>query len=101
MYVAVRLDPGAGDAAGLAGAAAAAVHALDKALPVFEVAPYDALVDEAIAGPRLNARLMGVFGLVALLLAVGGTYGVVSYATSRRTRRRSACASRSGRTGAT
>ena len=86
MYVALRVDPKAGDAARLAGAATATVHALDKALPVFEVAPDDALVDQALAGPRLNAQLMGLFGLAALLLAVGGTFGIVSYAASRRTR---------------
>jgi ABC-type antimicrobial peptide transport system permease subunit len=34
----------------------------------------------------MNARLIGAFGLAALILAVGGTYGVVSYAMSRRTR---------------
>jgi putative ABC transport system permease protein len=63
-----------------------AVHALDRTLPIFRIEPFDDLVDASIALPRMNARLIGAFGLIALLLAVGGTYGVVAYAMSRRTR---------------
>ena len=59
---------------------------MDKGLPIFKVAPLTEIVDAAIAEPRLNARLIGAFGLIALILAVGGTYGVASYTASRRTR---------------
>ena len=85
MYVAVRAAA-AGSPELLAGAVATQVHAIDPALPIFQIAPFDALVDAAIAEPRLHARLIGAFGLIALILAVGGTYGVVSYAMSRRSR---------------
>jgi putative ABC transport system permease protein len=62
------------------------VQAIDKALPIFRVESLDGIVDAAIAAPRMNARLIASVGLIAVLLALGGTYGVVSYAMSRRTR---------------
>ena len=62
------------------------VRRLDESVPVLDAAP----VDEAIglnANARLAARwLMGSLGAVALLIAVVGIYGVVSYVVSTRTR---------------
>jgi putative ABC transport system permease protein len=83
MYVAVRSS---GPADSLTRAVSAEVRAIDKTLPIFKVEPFEEIMDAAIAEPRMNARLIGAFGLAALILAVGGTYGVVSYAMSRRTR---------------
>jgi putative ABC transport system permease protein len=83
MYVALRSNA---PAATLVRAIGDRVQAIDRTLPIFRVEPLDDIVDTAIAEPRLNARLIGAFGLIAVLLAVGGTYGVVSYAMSRRTR---------------
>jgi putative ABC transport system permease protein len=83
MYVAVRSDA---PAAALARAVGDRVQAIDKALPIFKLQRLDDIVDRAIAEPRVNARLIGAFGLIAVLLAVAGTYGVVSYTMSRRTR---------------
>ena len=43
-------------------------------------------LDEATAGDRLTATLVGVCGGMALALATLGVYGVVAYAVARRSR---------------
>jgi putative ABC transport system permease protein len=61
---------------------------VDADLPVVEIAPLGALVDRNVNLwlVRQGAVLFGVLGIVALLLAVIGVYGVKSYAVARRTR---------------
>lgn len=44
----------------------------------------DTQIDEAMLQERMMARLSGIFGVVALLLAVVGLYGVVSYGVASR-----------------
>jgi putative ABC transport system permease protein len=83
MYVAVR---SAQSPESLARSLVARVHEIDPELPVFKIQPLADIVAASIARPRTSTRLVGFFGLVAVLLSVGGTYGVVAYATSRRTR---------------
>ena len=46
----------------------------------------DDLLAESVAAPRFRALLLGSFGLVALLLAGAGIYGVMSYTVTRRRR---------------
>ena len=43
------------------------------------------MIDETIVNERIIARLATVFGLLALLLAAIGLYGVISYTIARRT----------------
>jgi len=45
----------------------------------------DQLVSVAVANPRLNLVLMGIFAGVALVLATVGIYGVMSYSVTQRT----------------
>jgi ABC-type antimicrobial peptide transport system permease subunit len=52
---------------------------------VFRFGAYDAIVSENFAQDRLIARLTSAFGLVALVLASIGMYGVMSYSVARRT----------------
>ncbi len=59
---------------------------LDPTLPVFDVAAAGTLLRDSLATRRLTAALLGGFGLLALTLAVAGTFAVVSYQVSSRTR---------------
>jgi predicted permease len=64
-----------------------AVRSLDTNLPMLQTRPYeDFYVNQAVKGPRIAIDLVGSMGLVGLLLAVAGLYGLVAYNVSRRTR---------------
>lgn len=63
-----------------------AVHDLDAALPLFDVIPLESRIQFASFGARMAGTLAGIFGLVALVLAAVGLYGVIAYTTTQRTR---------------
>jgi ABC-type lipoprotein release transport system permease subunit len=92
----VRLAGGAAGAAGAAGASnqlpAGMVASLRQAiaevepnLPVFSVITMGEQIERSLARERAVARLTAFFGLLALLLAAIGLYGVMSYSVARRT----------------
>ncbi len=64
----------------------ALVRELDANLPVHHVRTIDDLVDGSVARQGFQMVLVGAFSLLVVLLAVVGTYGVVSYTASERTR---------------
>jgi predicted permease len=61
------------------------VQGIDEKLPIFRVRTLQAQIDESLGQERLVAALSSLFGLLALLLACAGLYGVLSYCVSRRT----------------
>ncbi|HSR70551.1 MAG TPA: ABC transporter permease [Acidobacteriota bacterium] len=71
--------------AGLAESVRRKVAEIDPEQPVYRVKVMEEVVDDSVAGRRFNTLLMGVFAAVALSLALGGVYGVLSYAIRRRT----------------
>lgn len=61
-----------------------AVWAIDPNQPISDVSTLEQVVSESIAQPRFNMFLMAMFGGLALLLAVVGIYGLLSYAVTQR-----------------
>ena len=66
----------------------AVVAGVDPSLPVFDVRTMDDHLHngQALLLPRLGSAFATVFGLLALVLATVGVYGVVSYSVAQRTR---------------
>jgi predicted permease len=62
------------------------VNEVDSNLPVFGVRTQTQTIDRLLFNERLVARLTSLFGLLGLLLACIGLYGLLSYEVARRTR---------------
>lgn len=76
---------GAGDPNQLIAAARAQVRAVDPDQPIYNIRTMSEIRGESVAPQRLNLILMSIFAGIALVLAIVGIYGVMSYAVTQRT----------------
>ena len=67
---------GTSDGPSLGASLRAAVTAMDPAVPVYQMTTMGGLVERALARDRFTAVLLAAFGVVSLLLAAVGIYGV-------------------------
>jgi len=80
IFVRTKIDPQS-----LTNSLRQTVVEIDKDVPVYRTRTLADYMSGSIAQPRLNAMLVTLFAIIALLLAAAGIFGVMSYSVTQRT----------------
>lgn len=74
----------AGDPKNLIGPVRNQVRALDQQLPLFDIKTMDEHMSRSLLSAQMSAAFTGIFGVLALVLALTGLYGVIWYSVTLR-----------------
>ncbi|MBZ5654976.1 MAG: ABC transporter permease [Acidobacteriia bacterium] len=74
-----------GDPLTLAASVIAQVRGIDADEPAYDVRSLEQVISDNISGVQFSARMMLVFGFIALILAAAGIFAVMAYSVSQRT----------------
>jgi predicted permease len=75
-----------GDPGSLTGGVRRELHSLDPGIPVSRVRTMEQVLSKAQSRPRFLTMLLTLFSGVALVIAIIGIYGVISYSVARRSK---------------
>jgi putative ABC transport system permease protein len=81
MNIVMRMQPGSGDAAEILGDE---VHRLDPDIPLYNAMTMTSVLSRSVARPRMYAAVNAMLAFVAIVLAVVGVYGVLSFLVIQR-----------------
>jgi putative ABC transport system permease protein len=82
MYLVVRTTS---DPLNVVPSVRAAVEAVDSDQPVYDIQTMEQRLSDSVSPRRFNMLLLAIFAAIALVLAGGGTYGVMSYYVTQQT----------------